>query len=57
VEHADHVTLLRGGVPGPGGAWADFGAGRGAFTLALAELIGPGSQLHAIDRDAGDHRL
>src|SRR5262249_3215285 len=27
--------------------------GQGAFTLALAELIGPGSELHAIDRDAG----
>ena len=52
MEHADHVRLLRGGVPAPGGVWADFGAGRGAFTLALAELIGPGSALHAIDRDA-----
>ena len=47
------MTLLRGGVPDPGGVWADFGAGRGAFTLALAELIGPGSALHALDRDAG----
>ena len=47
------MALLRGGVPGPGGVWADFGAGRGAFTLALAELLGPGTELHAIDRDAG----
>jgi len=53
VEHADHVALLRGGVPGPGGTWADFGSGDGAFTLALAELIGPGSILHSVDRDAG----
>ena len=53
MEHADHVRLLREGVSGPGGVWADFGAGSGAFTLALAELIGPGSELHAIDRDAG----
>ncbi len=53
MQHADHVALLRGGIPGPGGAWADFGAGRGAFTLALAELLGPGSVLYAIDRDAG----
>jgi SAM-dependent methyltransferase len=53
VQHADHVALLRGGVPGPGGAWADFGAGRGAFTLALAELLGAGSVIYAIDRDAG----
>jgi SAM-dependent methyltransferase len=53
VQHADHVALLRGGVPGPGGVWADFGSGHGAFTLALAELIGPGAALYSIDRDAG----
>jgi len=50
--HNDHVDLLRDGVPGPGGVWADFGAGSGAFTLALAELIGPGGEIFAIDRDA-----
>ncbi|MGE0229595.1 MAG: trans-aconitate 2-methyltransferase [Dehalococcoidia bacterium] len=33
--------------------WADFGAGWGAFTLALADLLGPGAPIHAIDRDAG----
>lgn len=53
MQHADHVALLRAGVPGPGGVWADFGSGHGAFTLALAELIGPGSTLYSIDRDAG----
>ena len=26
----------------PGGTWADLGSGRGAFTLALADLLGPG---------------
>jgi SAM-dependent methyltransferase len=52
VQHADHVALLRGGVPGPGGVWADFGSGHGAFTLALAELIGPSATLYSIDRDA-----
>ena len=31
----------RGGVPGPGGRWADLGSGAGAFTLALADLVGP----------------
>lgn len=51
MEHADHVALIRGGVPGPGGTWADFGAGSGAFTLALAELLGPTGQIVAIDRD------
>lgn len=32
MDHADHLRLIRGGVPGPGGTWADFGAGGGAFT-------------------------
>ena len=31
--------------------WADVGAGDGAFTLALAELLGPGATIHTIDRD------
>jgi ubiquinone/menaquinone biosynthesis C-methylase UbiE len=35
----------------PGGAWADLGAGAGAFTLALAELLGSDGRIHAIDRD------
>ena len=52
MNHKEHVALIRGGVPGPGGAWADLGAGTGAFTLALAELIGSGGRLRAIDRDA-----
>ena len=51
MQHADYVGLLRGGVPGPGGVWADFGSGQGAYTLALAELIGPGATLYSIDRD------
>jgi ubiquinone/menaquinone biosynthesis C-methylase UbiE len=52
VKHADHVALLAGGVTqGEGGIWADLGAGTGAFTLALADLIGPHGVIHAIDRD------
>ncbi len=53
MNHADHVSLLRPGVAPPGGVWADFGAGRGAFTLALADLLGPGGIIYALDRDAG----
>jgi ubiquinone/menaquinone biosynthesis C-methylase UbiE len=52
VDHADHVRLLRGGVTG-GGTWADLGAGTGAFTLALAELVGPEGEVIAVDRDRG----
>ena len=32
--------------------WADLGCGDGTFTLALAQVIAPGSVIHAIDRDA-----
>ncbi len=35
-----------------GGRWADLGAGEGAFTLALADLLGPEAQITAIDKDA-----
>jgi ubiquinone/menaquinone biosynthesis C-methylase UbiE len=50
VDHADHVRLLTGGVTS-GGTWADLGAGTGAFTLALAELVGPAGEVIAVDRD------
>lgn len=33
--------------------WADIGAGTGAFTLALADLLGPGGRIVAVDRDRG----
>ena len=52
MDHADHVRLLRGGVT-RGGTWADLGAGTGAFTLALAELVGPDGDVIAVDRDRG----
>ena len=66
MDHADHVRLLSKGVPAHHGAgdgqdfraaseivvWADLGAGGGAFTLALGELLPPGATIHAIDRDA-----
>ena len=36
----------------PGSRWADLGAGEGAFTLALAEVLGPGGTITAVDRNA-----
>lgn len=52
MEHEEHVALLRDGVGTPGWTWADFGAGWGAFTLALADLLGPGAEIYVVDRDA-----
>jgi SAM-dependent methyltransferase len=51
MDHRDHVALIKGGIGEPGGTWADIGAGTGAFTLALADLLGPGAHIVAIDRD------
>lgn len=51
MDHKDHVNLLRGGVPEPGGIWADLGSGTGAFTLALAELIGAEGEIYSVDKD------
>ncbi|WIG61241.1 MAG: hypothetical protein OJF49_003989 [Ktedonobacterales bacterium] len=52
MDHADHVALLRAGIPASGGVWADLGAGAGAFTLALADLLGPGATIYSVDKDA-----
>jgi SAM-dependent methyltransferase len=51
MDHADHVALLREGIEGGGRTWADLGSGTGAFTLALADLLGPGGVIHSVDRD------
>jgi precorrin-6B methylase 2 len=53
MKHNDHVDLLRPAHLPAGGAWADFGAGSGAFTLALRELIGPEAEIYAVDKDRG----
>jgi ubiquinone/menaquinone biosynthesis C-methylase UbiE len=54
MDHRDHVALIRDGVRGAGRRWLELGAGRGAFTLALAELLGPAGQIVAIDKASGD---
>ena len=51
MTHEDHVALLRGGIPGPGGVWADLGSGTGAFTLALADILGPEGTIYSVDVD------
>jgi SAM-dependent methyltransferase len=51
MDHADHVALIRDGILNSFGVWADFGSGSGAFTLALAEILEPGSQIISVDKN------
>lgn len=52
MNHDDHVALIETGIGrGSGGVWADFGAGSGAFTLALRDIAGPEVEIIAVDRD------
>ncbi len=52
MDHHDHVALIRAGVEGAGKRWLELGAGEGAFTLALADVLGPGGDITALDRDS-----
>ena len=51
MNHSDHVRLLRKGVSASGGVWADLGSGAGAFTLALADLLGETRHIYSVDKD------
>jgi ubiquinone/menaquinone biosynthesis C-methylase UbiE len=51
VDHRDHVALIRDGVEGAGPRWLELGAGEGAFTLALADLLANRGSILASDRD------
>lgn len=53
MDHDDHVALIRDGITGAGPRWLELGAGSGAFTLALADVLGPGAgaEILATDRD------
>jgi ubiquinone/menaquinone biosynthesis C-methylase UbiE len=53
MNHDDHVRLIRPGVEAAGPRWLELGAGEGAFTLALADVLGPGGEIIALDRDGG----
>lgn len=45
------AALVAPAVAPAGGRWADLGAGSGTFTGALARLLGPAGEVHAVDRD------
>lgn len=51
MNHQDHVNLIKGAEPAPGGIWADLGAGEGAFTLALADITHSQAEIYSIDTD------
>ena len=52
MKRSDLVALIEGGIGEKGGRWADLGAGEGAFTHALADLLGSSAHITAVDRDA-----
>ncbi len=56
MDHDDHVSLIRDGVDGAGPHWLELGAGSGAFTLALLDVLGERADVVALDRDAGSLR-
>jgi ubiquinone/menaquinone biosynthesis C-methylase UbiE len=57
MNHDDHVRLVEAGIGrDSGGVWADFGAGTGAFTLALRDVAGADADIIAVDRDRGSLR-
>ena len=51
MNHDDHVALVRDGVRGAGRSWLELGAGDGAFTLALADVLEASGSIVAVDRD------
>jgi SAM-dependent methyltransferase len=52
MEINDAVALIRDAVGDSTGVWADLGAGAGMFTRALAQTLGDGSTIYAVDDDA-----
>lgn len=52
MELKEAVELIRPALESASGTWADFGAGTGTFTRALVAILGEGSSIIAIDRDA-----
>lgn len=50
MDARDAARLIAPGVAGR--VWADLGAGRGTFTMALATLLGASGHVYAVERDA-----
>jgi len=51
MSPSDLLEMLEGAIPRGPGVWLELGAGDGAFTRALVELLGPSGKVYAVDRD------
>lgn len=49
MSPSKEYNLIAPGVPQRGGRWADLGSGGGAFTLPLAQLLGPEGEIYSVD--------
>lgn len=58
MNHNDHVDLIKPAFldENPNASFADFGAGSGAFTLALREVLGESAIIYAVDKDKSSLR-
>ena len=52
MDAREAERLIEPAVPSGRATWADFGAGDGTFSRALAARLGPGARIYAVDRDA-----
>lgn len=51
MKTSEAVRLIKDAVPRGGDKWIELGAGDGTFTHALIELLGPNTEILAVDRD------
>ena len=51
MNTSDAASLIEGAIPRTAKTWADVGAGDGAFTRALVQLLGRDARIYAVDRD------
>lgn len=50
MQQTEAINLIRAGIPAKETQrWADLGCGNGTFTIALAELLPPDSEIYAAD--------